>query len=151
MMSVDQLTTVISNLLQGTGVVVFITYVIRGLKREITTLNKTVETQQKTLLAMERQVLETERLGEVYRKFLHNIPADFEKFQSVLRSAKDETIAELERSNRIKDERLRLMQGRQYAEVSVKKSGASAPHNLAALTSEQHANIEQEVRDGEGN
>jgi cell division protein FtsB len=108
-MSVEQITTIISNVLQGTGIVFFVGMLIRGLRREISSLNQTVKTQQQTLEAMERRVAETERLGEVYRKFLHTMPEDLEKYQLFIRQTKDGAIAELERTNQLKDEQIKLL------------------------------------------
>jgi hypothetical protein len=72
-------------------------------------LNQTVSTQQETLAAMEKRVAEAEKLGELYRKFLHSMPEDLEKYQAFIRQTKDYAIAELERANRLKDEQIRLL------------------------------------------
>lgn len=130
-MSVEQITTVISNLLQGSGVAAFLYYLVKGLRREITSLNRTVETQQKTLDAMEKRIAETEKLGEVYRKFLHTMPEDLEKYQTFIRKTKDEAIAELERSNQLKDEKIKLLSqadpaetGRRATRIATAKSAS---------------------------
>jgi hypothetical protein len=108
-MSVEQITTIVTNILQGGGVVAFIGLLVRGLRREIRSLNQTVKTQQQTLDAMERRVAESERLGEVYRKFLHTMPEDLEKYQVFIRQTKDQAIAELERTNLLKDQQIKLL------------------------------------------
>jgi hypothetical protein len=44
----EQLTDVLTNVLTGSGVVLFVFYLVRSLKREIVSLHKTIDQQAKT-------------------------------------------------------------------------------------------------------
>ena len=47
-MTPEQLTDVLTNVLTGSGVVLFVFYLVRSLKREIVSLHKTIDQQAKT-------------------------------------------------------------------------------------------------------
>src|SRR5215204_411390 len=88
--------TTITNVLTSGGLAIFFFYLIKGLKYEITTLNTTVEQQNKTLEVMEKQVLETEKLGNVYKKLVDDLPEFVEKYKKFINDSKDEVIAKLQ-------------------------------------------------------
>jgi DNA repair exonuclease SbcCD ATPase subunit len=112
-MNAEQITTIITNLLTGTGVVCFLGMVIRGLKNQISglktqigTLNETIEVQKKTLEAMETRVLETEKVGNIYKRLTEELPGEIDKYRDLITKLKDDQINELKRANQDKDERL---------------------------------------------
>jgi DNA repair exonuclease SbcCD ATPase subunit len=112
-MTAEQITTIITNLLTGTGVVCFLGMVIKGLKNQITglktqigTLNETIEVQKKTLEAMETRVLETEKVGNIYKRLTEELPAEIDKYRNLITKMKDDQITELKKANQDKDERL---------------------------------------------
>jgi hypothetical protein len=98
-MTPEQLTTVITNVLTGSGVSIFLFFVIRSLKREIAGLNQTVAAQKKTLEAMEKQVLETEKIGDIYRTFIDEFPQFIEKYKNFINQTRDDLMTELEQAN----------------------------------------------------
>src|SRR5215470_17228699 len=102
-MTVEQFTTLIAN----GGVAAFLYWVIRGLKSQIGSLNKTIEVQQKTLAAMETRVLETEKIGNIYRELFEALPTEVEKWKVAILKLKDDRISVLEKANQDKDERLK--------------------------------------------
>ncbi|MBO0724616.1 MAG: hypothetical protein J2P52_03370 [Blastocatellia bacterium] len=106
-MTAEQITTIITNLLTGGGVAAFLYMVIRGLKAQIGSMNKTIEVQQKTLEAMEKRVAETEKIGSMYRQLFEELPVEVEKWKTAIVKLKDERIQELEKANQDKDEKLK--------------------------------------------
>ena len=122
-MSAEQITTIITNLLTGGGVAVFLYIVIRGLKdqigalkTQIVTLNETIEVQKKTLQAMETRVLETEKIGNIYRQFLEEFPKELENYRALHTKMKDDQIKLLQQANEQKDEKLK-----ETAEIELEK------------------------------
>ena len=115
-MTPEQITTIVTNALTGSGIVALLWMIIRGLKKQILSLNEVINTQKKTLETMETRVLETEKVGNIYRKFIEELPEDIEKYKAVLRKLKDDTILELERANQQKDEKLKS-----NAEIALEK------------------------------
>jgi hypothetical protein len=122
-MNADQITTIITNVLTGTGVVCFLGMVIKGLKDQITglktqigTLNETIDVQKKTLEAMETRVLETEKVGNIYKRLTEELPAEIDKYRSLIMKLKDDQISELEKANQDKDEKLK-----KTAEIEIEK------------------------------
>ncbi len=106
-MTPEQVTTVITSILQGGGMSYFVWYLVKGLRERLKALNDLVETQKKTLVAMEQRVSETEKMGAAYRKFLREMPKDMNSYKAFMRSTKDEIIAELRRDNECKAKLLR--------------------------------------------
>lgn len=122
-MTAEQITTIITNVLTGGGVAVFLYMVIRGLKDQIValkaqigTLNETIEVQKKTLQAMETRVLETEKIGNIYRQFLEEFPKELENYRALHTKMKDDQIKLLQQANEQKDERLK-----ETAEIELEK------------------------------
>jgi uncharacterized protein YoxC len=141
-MTVEQLTTIITNLLTGSGVVTFMYFLVRSLKQEIKSLNKTIEAQNKTLEAMEKQVAETEKIGEIYKNFIKDIPEHIEQYKTVINKTKDEAIAILERANQEKDEKLKekaeedlkVIEGQERALAEIPRLKQTLEQTLLALT-----------------
>lgn len=106
-MTAEQLTTIITNILTGTGVLTFMYFLVKSLKREISSLNKTIEAQNKTLEVMEKRIAETEKVGDIYKGLITELPEYIEKYKKIISATKDSVIAELERANQIKDEKLK--------------------------------------------
>jgi chromosome segregation ATPase len=111
-MTVEQFTTLIAN----GGVATFLYWVIRGLKSQIGSMNKTIEVQKNTLEAMKTQVSETEKIGSIYRQFIEELPSEIEKYKTLLTELKNDQIGELKKANEHKDERLK-----ETAEIEIKK------------------------------
>jgi DNA repair exonuclease SbcCD ATPase subunit len=105
-MTAEQLTVIITNILTSAGALTFIYFLVRSLKREIVSLNKTIETQNKTLEVMEKRITETEKVGNIYKKLVDELPEYVEKYQKFITASKDTIIAELEQANQRKDEKL---------------------------------------------
>jgi hypothetical protein len=85
------------------GLGVFIWFCIRGLQQQICALKTTIDTQRETLDtqastldAMERRVLEAERLGGLYRNLVAELPKDLDNYTALMRTIKDELIQELQ-------------------------------------------------------
>lgn len=134
----DGIVTVVTGVLQTGGIITFVYFLIRGLRQQITTLNTTVEQQQKTLEVMERRVVETEKFGEMYRRMLADLPADMEKFKEVISHLKDATIAELEKANQSKDEKLKGLTELELKKIEVTEK---AIQELPALREELLATV----------
>ena len=95
-MTAEQITTIITNLLTGGGVAMFFFFVVRSLKKEINGLNKTIEQQNKTLDVMEKRIIETEKIGNIYRDLIDDLPEHVAKYKKFITESKDDVIAQLQ-------------------------------------------------------
>ena len=111
-MTAEQLTTIFCNLV----VIGLLWMWIQALKDQITEMNKTIEVQYKSLEAMKTQVSETEKIGNIYRQFIEELPSEIEKYKTLLTKLRGEQISELKKANEHKDERLK-----ETAEIAIKK------------------------------
>jgi uncharacterized coiled-coil protein SlyX len=106
-MSPEQIVTIVTGILQAGGVGVFVYYLIRGLRSRISGLEGTVQAQNETLRVMERRVAETEKVGQIYKDLLSNLPKDLENYKAVISKTRDDMILELQNANKQKDEQLK--------------------------------------------
>ncbi|WP_420208835.1 hypothetical protein [Candidatus Electronema sp. JC] len=104
-MNIEQITTIATGVLQGGGVVTFLYFLINGLKKQIFSLNNTIEIQSKTLEVMERRIEETKEIGEIYRNLISDMPEDLKKYKEFIRQSKDSIIEELRNYNKEMDEK----------------------------------------------
>jgi len=135
-MNPDQITTIILNIIVSGGVATFLFNVIRGLKREIQNLNYIIENQNNALGIMERKRLaETEKVGNIYKSLIDELPVAIEKYNEIIRKTKDSFIEELERANHSKDEKLK-----QVAELRLKEIEVVQPiiNQLSTLSDKLH-------------
>ena len=82
--------------LQGTGLAVYIWYLFRALKQQVSGLKDVVSAQKQTMEVMERRISETEKIGGIYKNLLADLPADLEKYKSIVARMKDGQILELQ-------------------------------------------------------
>src|SRR5262245_18824624 len=115
-MNAEQITTIITNVLTGGGIVCFLGMWIRALKNRISEMNKTIEIQQETLEVMKTQVSETEKIGNIYKQFIDGFPSDLEKYRALHTKMKDDQIKLLEQAIEQKDEKLK-----ETAEIELEK------------------------------
>jgi TolA-binding protein len=98
----EQLITVISgvltNLLTCGGFGLFLFYVIRGLRREIASLKVTISQQDATFKVMEKRVEETEKVGDIYRTLIDDLPEQVTKYKSFVTKMKDDVIQQYEQA-----------------------------------------------------
>ncbi len=97
-MNAEQITTIITNLLTGGGIVFFLGMWIRALRKQL-------DVQKNTLEAVKTQVSETQKIGDIYRKLFEELPTEAEKWKVTILKFKDERIAELEKAIQDKDEK----------------------------------------------
>jgi DNA repair ATPase RecN len=102
----EQLTTVLTNLLTSGGVITFFYFMVRSLRREITGLNKTIEAQNQTLEVMEKRIAETEKVGNIYRNLVSDLPEWVEKYKKFINESKDDVIAKLQQ-DKSEDEKVK--------------------------------------------
>ncbi len=113
--------TIITSLLQTGGIFVFLYFLIRGLRQQIKAMSKTLEEQNKTLDVMERRIEETQKVGDVYRQWLSDLPEDIEKYKTVVSKLKDETIEELQKAKEAQDKKLESMKELKLQELELQE------------------------------
>jgi hypothetical protein len=99
-MTPDQWVTVITGVFEAGGLGVFLFFLIRGLKTQISSLKSILELQKETLSVMERRITETEKVGAIYKRFLEDLPKDLDNYRAVVLQLRDEAISALQRENR---------------------------------------------------
>ena len=102
-MTTDQWITVTTGVLEGSGLAVFLGFLLRGIKRQIFSLKATIAAQKQTLEVMDKRISETEKIGDIYRGLIKDLPEDLEKYKKIIRLTKDEVIKSLEEANAKKD------------------------------------------------
>lgn len=97
-MSAEQITTVVTGIIQSGGLIVFLYFYIRSLKVKISSLQDTINVQKETLSTMEKRISETEKIGDIYRKLMEDLPKDLDNYKAIISKTKDETIIELQKT-----------------------------------------------------
>ncbi|MDQ6788003.1 MAG: hypothetical protein M3033_14450 [Acidobacteriota bacterium] len=105
-MNAEQITTIITNLLTSGGISVFFWFLVRSLKLEISGLNATVKAQKETLEVMEKRISETEKVGDIYKNLIKELPEHVEQYKIFINRIKDEKITELEKVSQSKNTEL---------------------------------------------
>ena len=82
------------------GLGVFLLFLIRGLKIQIFSLERTLDLQKQTLDIMEKRIAETEKVGAIYKRFLEDLPKDLDNYRAVVLQLRDEAISALQKENR---------------------------------------------------
>lgn len=103
-------TNIIVTIIEGCGLATFFYYIINGLKRHIRALKETIEAQKGTLETMEKRIVETEKIGDLYKKMIETLPNDLDNFKTITSKLKDDTIAVLQKAVADKDEQLKSSQ-----------------------------------------
>ena len=93
-------------LFEGSGISVFVYFVIRGMRREISALNETVKHQNEIFDAMSKRISETEKMAESYKKWWEELQESYDKHKAALIRAKNEYISELEMAIEQKNDKL---------------------------------------------
>lgn len=91
-MTTEQITTIAVGVVQSGAIGTFVWFLLRGLHREISSLNRTVTIQSDTISAMEKRVGEAEKIGELYKNLVREMPTLLES----LSKGKDQIIRDLE-------------------------------------------------------
>jgi hypothetical protein len=105
-MTREQITTIVMSLIQAGGVSFVAYWLVKGLKAQIWGLHDTIETQRKTLDAMEKWIAEPGKC-ESSIESCWATSGEVDKFKVIFTWLKDDTIAELEKANASKDEQLK--------------------------------------------
>lgn len=98
--------SIISSAFECLGLGVFIYYLINGLKTRLSALESTINIQSQTLDVMERRVKETEKVGDIYKNLLSDLPKDIDNYKAVVTKTKDATILELTNQHEIAKKQL---------------------------------------------
>ena len=109
----------IPNLLQTLGLGIFFYYLIRGLRAKITALEGTVQAQNQTLAVMEKRVEATQRLSDLYRNLITNLPQDLDNYRAIISKTKDDVIIELTSQINLQQKKL------EDAQKKIQESGTS--------------------------
>lgn len=78
-----------------------------------------ITVQKDTLSTMDKRLEETEKIGNIYRRLISDLPQDLENFRTVISQTKDHVILELKNSNEEKETRIKELLA---AERSIKDS-----------------------------
>jgi hypothetical protein len=116
-MSPNEIATLLATLLQSSGLALFLFFIFRSLKREITSLCRIIDEQSKTLDVMERRIIETEKIGSIYRHLIQELPEDLERYKTLIAKLKNEMISELERAYQRKDQELAQVTEKRLSEI----------------------------------
>ncbi len=107
----------IQGFIESIGIILILSFIIKGLKNQIKSLNELVKTQNETIKAMEKRILETEKIGELYKNLIEDMPKAVRQYKNFIASTKDEIIKELQNAKNKKDDELRKLKERRLSEI----------------------------------
>lgn len=96
----------IATILESTGLGVFMYYLFRGLTMKINSIESVVKAQKATIDIMDKRIEETEKIGNIYKNLISDLPADIDNYKTIISKTKDETIVELKNQNEISKKKL---------------------------------------------
>ena len=112
---------ILLSLAETVGIGTFLVFLIRGLKAKIASLEGVVTVQNQTLEVMEKRIEETEKVGNIYKRLMADLPADLQNYKTIMSITKDDIILELKNSNEEKEKRIRALR---EGEARLKESKA---------------------------
>jgi vacuolar-type H+-ATPase subunit I/STV1 len=115
----EQTTTIALNILAIGCLIIFLFFIIRGLKREIQNLNSAIEIQNETLIAVEKRIAENEKVGNIYKSLIDELPVAVGKYNEIIRKTKDTVLEELEKAKQSQDEKLKQVAELRLKEIEV--------------------------------
>ncbi len=132
-MNSEQITTVITGILEGGGIIFFLYYYIKGLKNRISNLETTIQAQEKTLLVMEKRISETEKVGDIYKNLISDLPKDLENYRAIVSQTKDNVIVELKNMNEEKDQEIRRLKDAEKQLEKLTRAEIEKKHSIKTL------------------
>ena len=123
-------TSYIASIFEALGLGVFIFYLFHGLKHKIAGLEGIVTAQNQTLEVMEKRIVETEKIGDIYRNLMSDLPKDLDNYKTILSKTKDETILELKNQQEITQ---RKLDDAQNSIEKSKENPETIKHHLSIL------------------
>jgi len=143
-MSLDQI-TLIATFIESIGIITFFGYLIRGLRKEIGSLKNIITYQDEAMKFMKGSLENINTLGEFYRTILGDLPKQFEQQKNFISMLKDEQIADLEKANQRKDEKLKALAEAKLKEIEISEKMINELPQIILQVSEQvdtmHAKI----------
>jgi hypothetical protein len=107
------------SLFETLGLGIFIYYLIKSLRIQISGLKGTIAAQNETLKVMDKRIEETEKIGDIYKSLIRDLPSDIENYKAIISKTKDATILELNNQYEITKKKLAEAEGK------IEKSGNS--------------------------
>lgn len=109
----------IHTVFETAGILTFVWLLVRGLRGEIAILRNTINVQSEAMKVIQGGLVNFATIGDVYGKFLSNLPQEIEQYKNLISKLKDEKIAELERANQAKDEQLKSLAEAKLKEIEI--------------------------------
>jgi len=94
-MSIENIVTIITGIIQTGAISFFVYMIIKGLKQKVNNLEQTIDVQNKTIEAMDKRILETEKISDLYKNFIDDYPKIFENYKTTIVKTKDDIILNL--------------------------------------------------------
>lgn len=135
------ITTIVTAILEGGGLAALFYYVVKGLRRHISALKDTIDTQKTTLDTMERRIVETEKIGNLYKAMVESLPKDLENFRTIMSKLKDETIGELQRAINDKNEELKISKESSLKAIEDQESVVDRIRKMVSSVSESSEKV----------
>jgi hypothetical protein len=142
----EHITVLSLNILASGIVTIFLFFVIRSLKREIQTLNNAIESQNDALELIEKQIAENEKVGNIYKSLIDELPVAVEKYNDVIRKTKETVIEELEKANQSKDEKLKQVAELRLKEIEVVQPVISQLSTLSDILQQTMTEVRGQLR-----
>ena len=131
---------------EGSGISVFVYFVIRGMRREISALNETVKQQNQIFDAMSKRISETEKMAESYKKWWEELQESYDKHKAALIRAKNDYITELEHAIEQKDEKLQAKARAELDMIAMQESTIEDLKRQAGETEHQLTEMRERTR-----
>ncbi len=122
-MTAEQITTIAASILQGGGVVVFLYLLLKGIMKELQALKSTIDIQEKAISTMEKRVFETEKIGEIYKNLVSDLPKTMQDYKAIITRTRDEMNIALEQTTREREDIARKLNEAKNELQLMKNSG----------------------------
>lgn len=96
----------VQSIIESSVILGVLSWIIWGLKEKIKVLNNTVDAQKKTLEVMDKRNAETEKISDIYKDLINELPNTIKNFKQIIKETTDATINQLEEAVKIKDAEL---------------------------------------------
>jgi tetrahydromethanopterin S-methyltransferase subunit B len=105
-MTPEQITTIVVGVLQSGGILFVAWCWIRGLKARLSGLQGTIDALKGTIDAQEQTLKVMEKMVDIYRNLLNNLPEDLDNYKSLISRTKDDVITAQQQAIKNKDDEL---------------------------------------------
>jgi len=94
---------------------------VQAHQQSLENMLQTIELHQKNLSAMEKRIVEVEKVGDLFKNLFDEIPVAIDKYNKIMDKMHEESSSELEKARKNRDHELILYQEKELESVEVRR------------------------------